>query len=311
MWSAQWVGRENCQLDYWMPAFPEVIVCDGKPPMKPGYPKKMEFVVVRDRAEESLFPAVIAPVKGQHLVKDVRFRREGNTVIYELTAPDGAWRISVGVDGVFSAVCARTDGSQYGFFANQDEVEFGGRHVHLKGPTHHAITSVDYESNTVRAKGRIREPERLLNQVAVISGHGHSASYTVVKADKHTIQFGGPAITGMCVVDATGGKSVVTKTRLSGYGTQVTARNLEGMVLMNEERKGATPILSHSSDADGLHLNLEDALDCPDTNADGRRLAYFADFARGYTISFTPWVEIEIAPKGSLTSVSNMLHQVR
>ena len=305
VWCARWAGRDDCRLNYWMPPYPEVIVCDGKPPMKPDYPEKMEFVVVRERAEESLFPAVIAPAKGQDLVKNVRFQRDGNTMRYTLTAPDGVWTIAASADGAFSAVCAHADGSQYGFFVNQETVEFGGKRIQVEGPARYTVKSVDYDTNTVRVKGHIRRPELLVNQAAVISGHGHSASYTVAKADKHTIQFQGPAITGMCVVEGAEGKSVITKTRLSGYGTQITARNLDGMVLMNESHNGAAPIASHSNDAGGLRLDLEDPLDCPDVDADGRRLAYFGDFARDYTISFTPWLELESSGARPLAVASN------
>jgi hypothetical protein len=266
---------------------------------------------VRDHAAESLFPAIIAPAKGADLVKDVNFVRDGNTVRYTLTAPDGIWTISISTEGAFSAECARADGSRYGFFANQDRVTFAGKEIRIESPARFTIEQVDYPNNTIRVKETVASPELLLDQVAVVSGLGHSASYTVAKADAHSIQFQGPAIIGMCVVEAAEGSAVITKTRMSGYGTQLLARDLEGMALMNEPYQGATPIVSHASDDRGLRLNLAGPLDCPDANGDTRRIAYFADYANGYQVALCPWIEIDAAPNVAPVVRSNMPHSVK
>ena len=293
VWSVRWVGREDSRLGYWMSPYPEVIVCDGEPPYKPDYPETMEFIVVRERAAESLFPAVIAPSRAGDVVENVRFERDGDTVRYQVATVEGEWDISVGVDGAFRAECNRADGGYHGFFADCRPPKMRDRQIRFARVPRFKIRRVDYASSTVTVKGRIRSPERLVGEVAVIRGHGHSASYTVAEADAHTLRFKGPATTGLCVVEALEGKVLTTKTRLSGYGTQLTARSLNGMCLVSEDLSEAAPILSYTSDKHGVHFELGHALTGTDANEDGRRLAYFADFAPGYIVVFMPWVEVE------------------
>jgi hypothetical protein len=306
VWSARWVGREDCRLSYWMPAYPEVVVCDGEPPSKPDYPKTMEFVAARDRAAESLFPAVIAPSQGRDIVTNVSFQRDGDAVHYTVDTPEGTWRIVADAAGAFSAECTRPDGAAYAFYANQRDVKVGGKEIRVKRLPRFTIKRADYATNTVCVKERIRKPEWLAGQVAVISGHGHSASYTVVQADDHLLRFDGPAITGMVVAESTEGKTLTTKTRLSGYGTQITARHLNSMALVSEDYRQAATVLSYTSDKDGVHFELTGPLECPDVNGDGRRCAYFADFAPGYTVTFSPWIEVESAPGVSPAVRSNV-----
>jgi len=301
VWSVRWVGREDSRLGYWMPPCPEVIVCDGEPPYKPDYPETMEFIVVRERAADSLFPAVIAPSAGGDVVQNARFERDGDTVHYHVATVEGEWAISVGVDGAFRVECNRADGGYHGFFAGHQKVKAHGKRIHLGQSSRFEIRQADYASSTVRVKGSISKPERLVGEVAVIRGHGHSASYTVAEADAHTLRFKGPATTGLCLVEAIEGKVLTTKTRLSGYGTQLTARALNGMCLVSEDRSEAAPILAYTSDKDGVHFELGRALTGADANEDGRRLAYFADFAPGYEVVFTPWLEVERTPAGEET----------
>ena len=307
VWSVKWAGREDCRLSYWMPPYPEVIVCDGEPPFKPDFPETMEFVVVHERATESLFPAVIAPSLGGDIVKDVGFERDGSVVRCHVETADGTWTISVSTDGQFSAECVRSDASYYGFFANQSRIDANGEQIHVNGGLQLKIKEVDYKSNTVRVQGQIPEPELLVGEVAVVSGHGHSASYTIIEAGEHSLRFGGPATTGMCLIELTEGKTLTTKTKLTGFSSQLTARKLVGMTLVSEDCSEAAPIVSYATDKDGWHFELDKPMACPDSNEDGRRIAYFADFVPGYQVTFTPWVEVEASPDGGRTVRSNAM----
>ena len=311
VWAATWVGREDCRLSWWMPAYPEVIVCDGEPPYKPDYPETMEFLLVRDRAVESVFPAVIAPSQGEDLVTNVAFKRKRDVTRYTVDTTEGAWRIEIAADGAFSAECARADGGSYGFFANRERVEFDGHRIEIAGRPALTIKGVDYAANVVEVEGTVAEPQLLTGEVAVISGHGHSASYTVAEAGAHSLRFEGPAMTGICIVEAVEGDTLTTKTRLSGYGTQLTARKLDGMTLVSEDLSEAAAILSYTSDKNGIHFKLEAPLTCTDIDQDGRRVAYFADFAPGYAVTFTPWVEVESAPEGGLDIRGNTRGEIR
>jgi hypothetical protein len=78
------------------------------------------------------------------------------------------------------------------------------------------------------------------------------------------------------------------------------------MALVSEDYQHAASILSQSPDDAGLRFELSKRLDCPDRNGDNRRIAYFADFAPGYEIAFTPWVEMECAPGSKPTTRSNV-----
>jgi hypothetical protein len=109
----------------------------------------------------------------------------------------------------------------------------------------------------------------------------------------------------MCVVEKNIEKTIVTKTRLAGYGTQLTARDLEGMALTGEDYATASPIAAHTGGEDGLHLDLANPIQTPDTNNDNRTIAYFTDYAPNYQIRFTPWIELDIAPGNAPTCRSN------
>jgi len=296
------VGREDCVLAYYMPPFPEVIVTNGEPPMKPDYPEKMEFLVVRDHAPESVFPAVIVPSKGGDIVKEVSIGRDGDTVKYAVNAPDGLWKITVGINtgevtaehfgssplpraslsasGSPPAEASYGDKADYTFRANtpgdaKQECQF-------------TIKEADYLTDTVQVNETITDPKRLLGQVAIISGHGHSAAaasaaYTVAEAGEHFLRFSGPAITGMCIMEKNEGNTVSSKTRLSGYGTQLTARSLNGMVLVSEDYKDAAAIVSYEL-KEGIQFHMDKPLATPDANNDDRCVAWFADFGPGYVI---------------------------
>ena len=300
VWRATWVDDTECRLDYWMPAFPEVIVCDGEPPAKPGYPETMEFVVVRNPASESRFPAVIAPCKGQAVVQSAAMRQDGDVTHYDVETEAGTWAISVSDDGAFEAHCKRLDGASYAFATNRDALVVGSKRIGVRGSRSYTIASADYATGTIRTHEKIRDPELLIGEVAVIGGHGHSASYTVVEAKRRMIRFEAPAITGLCVAASEGKPSNVVRTesRVSGYGCQLAARGLAGMVLVPEGYGDAWPILSHSTEDKTHVFTVSREAAVRDADNDGRAVCYFADFAPGYTVRFTPWIEAELDAEG-------------
>ena len=278
VWSAGWVGRDDCRLAYFMPAFPEVIVCDGEPPVKPDYPETMEFLVVRNPSAESHFPAVISPSRGRDLVLAASFETTESGVTYNVRTQEGLWRIWVGDDAKFDAVQRLSDGSSYEFHAG------GGNEK-----TRYAIESVDYRNNSVRLGRGIDDPSLLVGEVVVIRGNGHSASYTVAEASGNALRFEGPALTGVVEIEDVTAERVATKTRLSGYGTQISARHFPGMVLTTEGLDVGSPIEAYS---DG-RFELAAPISFQDSNGDGRTLAYFADYAPGYEVRVTHWTEVE------------------
>jgi hypothetical protein len=311
VWSARWVGRDDCRLAYWMPAFSEVIVCDGEPPAKPDYPDSMEFVVVRDRGSASRFPAVIAPSRGADLVSAASFEDLGDGTRCHVETADGVWAVVVKDNGAFTAECNRLDGSAYAYFANQIRVNFGSQTLRAKQVPTFTVRAVDYEKNVIETVESIRRPKALIGEVAIITGNGYSASYTVADAGRKRIQLAGTSITGMIVVDSVGSNVLTTKTRLSGYGTQLTARRFDLMALIDEDFRNPIPIAGYSSPEGVATFALYPALpgnaaSFPDANGDGRRTAYLADFAPGYTVTFTPWIEAESRRPGELELRSNV-----
>jgi len=300
-----------------MPPFDEVIVCDGEPPAKPDYPETMEFVVVRNAAAETRFPAVIVPSRGTDPVKNVTFEQQAGETHYRVETVEGAWRIRADDDGAFSAVLNRPDGSAYAFSANQDAVALAGKRVSVKRRPVFTIKAVDYASNTVTVTEPIDACDRLIGQVCVIAppaprgpsrgqASGHSASYTVASADRHQLRFEGPAQTGILLVETVKGAEVTTKSRLSGYGTQVSARSFVGMSLVSEDLARSARIATYGSPGGVATFGLAAPVTFADNDGDGRRLAYFADFAPGYTVTFAPWIEIERARDGRMTVRSNV-----
>ena len=302
VWSARWAGRGDCRLTYFMPPFPEIIVCDGEPPYKPDYPETMEFIVARNRASESRFPAVIVPSHGSDPVRGVRFEStEGNTV-YHVETADARWRVTLDDAGRFSAECAREDGYLYAFHANQRDFDFEDDHFALEAPSQYTILAVDYARNRVQVHETIAEPALLTGEAAVIAGGGHSASYTIAEADAHALRFEGPAITGMLEVAEAESNAITTSTRLTGFGTQIAARAFPGRVLLSEDNAAAAPITGYAN----ARFTFHEATEFHDANQDGRTLVYMADFAPGYTITITPWAELTLSPGGQRVSRSNL-----
>jgi hypothetical protein len=303
VWSARWAGRDDCRLTYWMPAFPEVIVCDGEPPAKPDFPDAMEFLVVRNSAEESRFPAVIAPGRGGDVVTEAAFEQDETSITYQVKTPEGEWTIAIDDDGAVSAERLKDGTPEYAFHANRTTFEFGGKHFVLTETPQLTIQSIDYATNTVTVAEPIVDPERLVGEVVVVRPPGvsaHSASYTVAHADAHTLCFEGPARTGLIVIDSTADGTVTTSTRLSGYSVQIAARSFIGMALVQEDLGAAARIIDYATPEGVAAFGLEQPLTFPDTNADGRVLAYFADLAPGYVVELTPWAEVEAMADGEV-----------
>ncbi|MCP4639630.1 MAG: hypothetical protein GY851_04325 [bacterium] len=307
VWRARWVGREECRLDWWMPPYPEVIVCDGEPPSKPDYPETMEFLVVRNTGGESRLPAVIAPSRGADLVTAADFTDAGDQMQYHVETPQGTWQVAIADGGAFSATLTGPGEAKYGFFANHDVVDFAGMHLEVVGPTRFTIDSVDYASNSVTLAEPIPAPDLLVGEVVVISGNEFSASYTVAEAEERELRFEGPAITGMLELDDVSGAVVTSRTRVSGYGTQVAARAFHRMTLVSEDLTESAPIVGYSTPEDGAPTyTLARSVAFPDADEDGRRLAHFADYAPGYTVTVTPWIEVQLPARGAAPVCANV-----
>ena len=303
-WHIRWAGRDDCRLSYWMPAFPEILICDGEPPAKPDYPETMEFVIARNHAEESRFPAVISPSRGSEVVQSASFAQEGATTHYAVETEEGSWHIEIDDAGAFLAACTRTDGSHYGFCANRRDLTIAGKHLRADDGRAYTIEEVDYPTNTVHLAEPVREPGLLIGEVAIISGNGHSASYTVMEATRDMLRFEGPAITGRCIAETLDETHLRSGTRIQGYGAQLGAHELTGMVLVSAEKDMCRPILGHIAAEDTWTFEVREAF--PEEGGDGQRLLYFADMAPGYAVKLAPWFEVEVAASGAMQIKGNV-----
>ena len=310
-WHVKWKDEEDCRLGFWMPSFSEVILCDGEPPFHPGYPETMEFFVVRSKSSQTLFPAVISPSKGADLVQDAGFSRSENAIHYEVKTINDLWKIDMENSGKVSVKGASDDGSHYYFHANIREYNLGNKKAVLEDQRRYSIQSVDYKTNTVQVERDIIKPELLIDEVAVISGGGYSASYTVQRATKRSLCFKGPAITGICRVDSIKDKTLVTKSRITGYGSQLGAKELKGMVLVPEDYKKGVSIVSYKTEDGITSFTLKNTLEFLDTDGDKRVMVYFSDFTQDYEIWFTPWVETTISPEGEIQTRSNTILSIK
>ena len=303
VWSARWEGRDESRLTYYMPGFSEVIVCDGEPPKKEDYPDTMEFIVVRNPAHETHFPAAIVPSRGESFVRNITFAKGSDATRYHVeTVASGTWTVDIGDGGMVRAECVRTDGSAYLFSANAQSVEFGFETLQLTQHGPFTIESVDYAENRVTLKEALMAPEKLVGEVVVIRGNGHSASYTVASAGERELCFKGTIMDGVIVADDVRDNVVTTSTRLSGYGTQVSSRPLPGRVLVSEDMKEAAVITTQE---DG-RFELGRSIVARDTNGDGRTQLYIADFVVGYAVHVSPWMELERGVDGEIDAVSNL-----
>lgn len=224
-WSANWFvkGRGmGLKMTMLGGSAQEVIVADGEPEAKPGYPEKMEYVLARNDTGASTFVSIIEPYKDKPSVRQIReIKPDG-------VAPEGLAAVKVGTNGrtdyLFSSLrpplqVRYLEGSKAKYLEGKHspsisfdsgKIEFQGEFgsisedkaglrsmclvngsvlrkgscaIRVKADMRARVASVDYKNNCVTLDPRVPAPNALVGQVIVVSNPRHSASYTVKRVE--------------------------------------------------------------------------------------------------------------------------------
>jgi hypothetical protein len=310
----KWTGDDGLDMDGWFPrfAFDEVVVADTKPPVKPGYPESMPYVLLRGKGaadRQSLFMGIIVVDHGPPPVTKVErvecdSPKAGGAVI---TMESGrAWRIYVNGSG---RPVRYRDGtaSDIPFVAMLMGDSSRPLKAHVVGsglyegslasfelPPEKALTvqSVDYAAGRVAVDGVAQS-----GQVVVSRNGNHHASFTIASAEPTGASFSTGLITGRFLAhwDAQK-KQVVAGERTAGVYNQFVARSFVGMVMVSEDLRHTATITGYDAAANSFTIDGDgDAF--TDTDNDGRSYVFIADIGPGSTLTATTAKTIDRFPK--------------
>lgn len=304
-----WTDDDGFNMSAWFPrfSFDEVIVANGKPPVKPGYPDSIPYILLRGRGREpALYLAVVDVEKGSVAVESVE-RMDADTPlaggcvvrlkggqIWRIYV-NGSGRKAVYADGVsmdasFAAYPEKLPGK--GYLAGSGSLKRPkGRLVRNEVGLKALVEKVDYPGGRVWVRGW--RPRR--GDVVFVNNGSASASYTVSdvakEGDFYVLSFGAtPIITGRyrAAWDA-GRKLIVSKERIGGVYNQFEARSYTGMFAVSEDYQHAAVIADADKAANTFSLDKDRSPSLfSDLNRDGVSYVYISDFGPGASLSSTP-----------------------
>lgn len=286
----------------------EVIAADCEPELAPGNPREMKYLIARntggagEKNLESVFAAVIEPVKGQGRIQSVEALQPSSPVRgfagarVTVTENDGSIRTNCvlsGLDatdtvqlpddlrfaGKFGVAAANTLLLVDGTLLQQGERRIEAQPLMAK------ILAINEKKNEITLNTPL-SPEALRGRVITISNELHSTSYTILSAisrdGKTVVGFGDvlPIIARAEItkVDAAKGE-VVTSTRLSGQ-SRVDGGQFQGRWLTDTTRSFYRRI--HAFDSEMSMFQVEGGLPA---GAFPDRLCFVIDFGVGDSVS--------------------------
>jgi hypothetical protein len=311
----KWRDDDGLNMDGWFPrfAFDEVVVADTKPPVKPGYPESMPYVLLRGKGEanrQSLFIGIIAVDHGPSPVKAVEriesdSPKAGAAVI--ALQSGRAWRIYVNGsggrvhyrDGSASDIpfiaLLMGDASRRPLKAHVvGSGRYEGSLASFELPAEQAlkVQSVDYATGRVAVDGAV-----LPGQVIVSRNDNYNASYTVASVEPGGAYFTTGLVTGRFLARwDPQKKQVVAGERTGGVYNQFVAKSFVGMVMISEDLRHTATITGYDAAANSFTVDRGgDAF--TDADSDGRSYVYIADIGPGSTLVATPAKTIDRFPK--------------
>lgn len=303
--------KADCGLNMaaWFPrlSFDEVIVADGKPPVKPGYPDNVPYILLRGHGRQpALYLAVVDVEKGGLAVQSVQkitsdTPKAGGCVVRLKSG--STWRIYVNgsgaratyvdgasMDAAFGAVPEQT--GKKGYIAGAGTLTMDGRNLAGNRACPEAVVEkVDYAAGEVWLKGWAPKS----SDVIIVRNGPASASYTVTGVQKDgdlsKISFGAiPIITGRYIAawDASQ-KLIVSSERLGGTYNQFAAKDYTGMFALSEDFRHTSPITGFDKTRNTLAVAGDSAPALfADHNSDGHSFVYISDFGPGAVVTKTP-----------------------
>ena len=263
-WSVDWLlkdkgmGLKMTMLDG---SAQEVIVADGEPEAKPGYPEKMEYVLARNDTGASTYVSVIEPYKDKPSIRRIQTIKpdgEGRDDLaavkvdckgrtdYLFSALDASRPVAfdsgkIEFQGEFGSISEDGSGLCSMLLVNGSTLRGSGYAIRVKSDMRAKVASVDYKNNCITLDRKAPAPTALVGQVIVISNPQHSASYTIKKvttnAGRTVLHFGDISmIEGIGVLKSVDEKAkvVASSNRLGGYGMKWDGWLIPGRALVNE-----------------------------------------------------------------------------
>ena len=303
-----WRGDRGLDMDAYFPrfgdhSFDEVIVADTQPPVKPGYPDSMPYIVLRQTGEPTtLYLSVTDVYQGKTPVKSVErilanHPKAGGVVV---TMENGdAWRVYVNQSGStvkfgdgaegdlpFAAVGPRkTYAVGGGKLGNANQPTVGP----LKA-SEWTVTKVDYAKNAATVDGPALKPGKF-GQVVMTDAGDVSASYTVRTADGGTLGFGETGLlTGRFAGAWDPARKVLKMTDRTGgvYNQFVGEGTFVGMYAVNEDYSTSAKITAYDAKANTFTIDAEHGEAFKDLNNDGHSFVFIADIGPGTKLRATP-----------------------
>jgi len=217
-WRATWNDRRDARcprsLRLHVPAgvCQELIVAQAEPELAPGHPKRMDWLLLRNRADrsapaQSTYVGIIEPYVDKPLIerveplvpRDTEAARRAGWVGLRVRHREGVDLIFTAVDdtvliettdglrfqGRFGAIRQSADGTSRHYLVNgrllaSDQKTTGG-----SGPVRSQIARVLYRQNAIELTDAVADPSRLVGRVAIVHRGDHRTSYTVRSATNH------------------------------------------------------------------------------------------------------------------------------
>jgi hypothetical protein len=323
-----WKNDEGLNQYTWFPkiSFDEVIVAEGKPPVYPGWPATMPFILLRHKAEEvglqSLFLSVTDAGKKDSSIRSVKpiksnLPKAGGALI-ELTSGN-LWRVYInGGETVaqfddqtqssigFAAIKTENGKPVKAYVVGSGELTAPGIETIQNVAAHSMqVTSVDCRRGTAIVSGEV-PPIPANGQVLLTShGEGHKGSYTARSATK--VEGGSELLFGETTL-LTGRfeaawnpeqKKIVSKELIGSVYNQFVSQTFVGMSVVNEDHTAIARISAYGIENNTFTIDADDktAVQFDDRDQDGHAYVYIADIAPGVSLTDTPARVIDLKEK--------------
>jgi hypothetical protein len=321
-----WRNDEGYNQDTWFPrlSFDEVVVADGKPPVYPGWPATMPFILLRHKGDaaglQSVFLSISDAGKKNSAIRNVKpiKSNSANAGGAEIELVSGTiWRIYVngGTDvaqfadqtklsASLGAVRLENGKPVRAKLAGEGTLEIPGFATFSENArSEWTVRQVNYQKNSAVVDGAAIDAGTLGTVVLASRGDNPKASYTAKSfaktSDGVEIQFAdAPLITGRFEAkwDASQRK-IVSKERTGGVYNQFVAKSFVGMSVVNEDFTATAAIVGYDGEKESFTIDADEqtALKFNDCNGDGRAYVYIADIAPGVHLSATPAQIVDLA----------------
>jgi len=317
-WSADWelADRPGAHVRItWLPeSRQETFVCDGRPPMRPGAPERLKYVISRrtgDKPLSSTFLALFEPYRGRPIITSARSlepagRGAAGAVAAAVTTEAGTDYIACATSyrrvtrfeeglsfaGHFGVLSMDGEGRmRRAFLVGDGEMTLGGVGLRLRGSARGSVESVDYAKRRVVI--RLADPEAKIAPEAMAGrwvrfrNARHVTAYEIVSARKQK----GRLVLSLGGIDLRVLKLLATKINMTEGAIEV--KNViplvregyhAGMTVGNERGQ---PLLRLKKASDGA-LAVEPIAgirarrsDFSDADGDGRVIVNVYDFGPG------------------------------